>query len=119
MSTTVKFEIGMEIFTATGHSLLDPGYTNILTWQALGSSDTLPKFTPEEKVTIQEVNARSITLANARHMYRLFIFCFVAHAGEVTRVLHATAGLFDRGGIDISHGETRHRDGRLDSCAYQ
>lgn len=45
----------MEIFTATGHSLLSPGYTSLLTWQALGSSDTLPKFTPDEKVNIQEV----------------------------------------------------------------
>ncbi|XP_039304984.1 DNA topoisomerase 3-beta-1 isoform X4 [Solenopsis invicta] len=54
LSTTVKFEIGMEIFTTTGHSLLSPGYTSILTWQALGSSDTLPKFTPDEKVNIQE-----------------------------------------------------------------
>lgn len=55
LSTTVKFEIGMEIFTATGHSLLSPGYTSILTWQTLGGSDTLPKFTSDEKVNIQEV----------------------------------------------------------------
>ncbi|XP_034190961.2 DNA topoisomerase 3-beta isoform X1 [Osmia lignaria lignaria] len=54
LSTTVKFEIGMEIFTANGHSLIDPGYTSILTWQALGSNDTLPKFTVNEKVNIQE-----------------------------------------------------------------
>lgn len=45
----------MEIFTVTGHSLLNPGYTSILTWQALGSSDTLPKFISDEKVNIQEV----------------------------------------------------------------
>lgn len=45
----------MEIFTANGHSLIDPGYTSILTWQALGSNDTLPKFTVNEKVNIQEV----------------------------------------------------------------
>lgn len=59
LSTTVKFEIGMEIFTATGYSLLDPGYTNILTWQALGNNDTLPKFTPGESVNIQEVIIQS------------------------------------------------------------
>jgi len=45
----------METFTATGHSLLDPGYTSVLTWQALGNNDTLPKFTPDERVQIQEV----------------------------------------------------------------
>jgi len=55
LSTTVKLEIGTEIFTTTGHSLLDPGYTSILIWQALGNNDTLPKFTPDERVHIQEV----------------------------------------------------------------
>ncbi|XP_043249264.1 DNA topoisomerase 3-beta-1 isoform X2 [Colletes gigas] len=54
LSTTVKFEIGMETFTANGHSLVDPGYTSILTWQALGSNDILPRFTPGERVNIQE-----------------------------------------------------------------
>ncbi|KAL6259332.1 hypothetical protein P5V15_009247 [Pogonomyrmex californicus] len=54
LSTTVKFEIGTEVFTTTGHSLLSPGYTSILTWQALGSNDTLPKFMSDEKVNIQE-----------------------------------------------------------------
>lgn len=49
----------MEIFTANGHSLLDPGYTSILTWQTLGSNDTLPKFTPGERVNIQEVIIQS------------------------------------------------------------
>lgn len=56
LSTTAKFEIGMEIFTANGHTLLDPGYINILTWQAFGSNDTLPRFTPGERVNIQEVH---------------------------------------------------------------
>lgn len=45
----------METFTTNGHSLLEPGYTSILTWQALGNNDTLPKFIPGEKVIIQEV----------------------------------------------------------------
>lgn len=52
----------MEIFTTTGHSLLSPGYTSILTWQALGSSDTLPRFISDEKVNIQEVKDIFITL---------------------------------------------------------
>ncbi|XP_066597941.1 DNA topoisomerase 3-beta-1 [Prorops nasuta] len=54
LSTTIKFEVGMETFTTVGHSLLDPGYTSILTWQALGANDNLPKFTIGEKVNIQE-----------------------------------------------------------------
>lgn len=69
----------MEIFTVTGHSLLSPGYTNILTWQALGSSDTLPKFTSDEKVNIQEVkDLRMISLAMSLtreyiRMYRIYL----------------------------------------------
>lgn len=59
----MKFEIGMEIFTTTGHSLLDPGYTSILTWQALGNNDTLPKFTSDEKVNMQEVKKENIFIA--------------------------------------------------------
>lgn len=56
LSTVIKFEIGMEIFTATGRTLLDPGYTSILTWQSLGTNDTLPKISIGEKVDIQEVD---------------------------------------------------------------
>jgi len=52
----------MEIFTATGHSLLSPGYTSILTWQALGNNDTLPKFISDENVNIQEVKIIFVTL---------------------------------------------------------
>lgn len=56
LSTVIKFEIGMELFTATGRTLLDPGYTSILTWQSLGTNDTLPKISFGDKVDIQEVN---------------------------------------------------------------
>lgn len=63
----------MEIFTTTGHSLLDPGYTTILTWQALGSNDTLPKFTSEEKANIQEV--KNNTFVHIKHLPINFSFC--------------------------------------------
>lgn len=58
----------MEIFTTTGHSLLDSGYTSILTWQALGNNDTLPKFTPDEKVNIQEVKKYYLSLKICIHL---------------------------------------------------
>ncbi|XP_015173858.1 PREDICTED: DNA topoisomerase 3-beta-1 [Polistes dominula] len=54
LSTVIKFKVGMEIFTATGRTLLDPGYTSILTWQSFGTNDTLPKISFGEKVDIQE-----------------------------------------------------------------
>lgn len=55
LSTTAKFEVGTETFSATGKTLLDPGYTTVLTWQAFGANETLPKFTTGESVNIHEV----------------------------------------------------------------
>ena len=46
----------METFTATGHSLIDPGYTSLLTWQALSNSEALPKLATGDKVNIQDVS---------------------------------------------------------------
>lgn len=123
----------MEIFTVTGHSLLSPGYTSILTWQALGSSDTLPKFTPNEKVNIQEVKRYSyylfylfthvdyflaMFLKREYHAMTYRMSCFII-IGQISRMLYTTAGLFNRGRINISHGKTWHRDRRLDPCAYK
>ncbi|XP_011298257.1 DNA topoisomerase 3-beta-1 [Fopius arisanus] len=54
LSTTVKFEIGIESFSLTGTSLIDPGYTSLLTWQALGANEGLPRFTIGERVNIQD-----------------------------------------------------------------
>ncbi|KAJ8675437.1 hypothetical protein QAD02_011223 [Eretmocerus hayati] len=55
LSTTVKIEIGMETFTVTGHSLIDPGYTSLLTWQALSNNESLPKFSIGDSVKIGDV----------------------------------------------------------------
>lgn len=46
----------MEVFTVTGHSLIDPGYTSLLTWQALSSNESVPRFTVGEKVKISDVS---------------------------------------------------------------
>jgi len=123
----------MEIFTVTGHSLLSPGYTSILTWQALGNSDTLPKFTSDEKVNIQEVKDIFIILYLFTCLFiALFgcifkkkicsnssvMFCFIV-IGKINRMLYTTTRLFNRGRINISHGKTRHRNRRFDSCTYK
>lgn len=34
LSTTVTLMVNEEIFTTTGKTLLDPGFTTIMTWQA-------------------------------------------------------------------------------------
>lgn len=55
MCTTTKFEIGMETFTASGNALIDPGYTSILTWQALNANEAHPRFTIGTTVNIGDV----------------------------------------------------------------
>ncbi|XP_063979754.1 DNA topoisomerase 3-beta-1 [Diachasmimorpha longicaudata] len=54
LSTTIKFEIGIESFSLTGSTLIDPGYTSLLTWQALGANESLPRLNVGDKVSIHE-----------------------------------------------------------------
>lgn len=74
LSTTIKIIINSEVFYITGKTLIDPGYTNIMTWQvsrtviytdkyynyhtfqAFGKNEIVPKFSENELVPIQ--NAR-------------------------------------------------------------
>nr|CAD7456232.1 unnamed protein product [Timema tahoe] len=55
LSTTVTFRAGNEIFTCTGKTLLDPGYTTVMHWQAFGKNETVPTFTKDEMVNIKDV----------------------------------------------------------------
>ena len=41
LSTMVTFDINGETFTCVGKTLLDPGYTTIMTWQVLKLSFTI------------------------------------------------------------------------------
>lgn len=56
LQTTVTMEIGAEIFTCTGKVLLDPGYTTMMTWQALTSDEDLPPFERGQICQISEVS---------------------------------------------------------------
>lgn len=55
LSTTVTFNIGSESFTCTGKTLLDPGYTTVMHWQAFAKNETVPTFTQGEEANIQDV----------------------------------------------------------------
>ncbi|XP_046394750.1 DNA topoisomerase 3-beta-1 [Ischnura elegans] len=55
LSTTATFFIGDEKFSCNGHTLLDPGYTGVMHWQALSKNESLPPFEDGEQVTVQEV----------------------------------------------------------------
>ncbi|KAK5643331.1 hypothetical protein RI129_007176 [Pyrocoelia pectoralis] len=55
LTTTVTFSVGEEVFSATGKSLIEPGYTTVMTWQAFGRNEILPTFTAQEMVPISDV----------------------------------------------------------------
>lgn len=53
--TTVFFEIGAERFSCTGSILLSPGFTEIMTWKALASDESLPEFKKEQTCSVNDV----------------------------------------------------------------
>ncbi|XP_041366537.1 DNA topoisomerase 3-beta-1-like [Gigantopelta aegis] len=55
LQTTVSFEIGAEKFSCTGKTLLDPGYTSVMEWQAITSDEVMPIFNKEQIVPVDSV----------------------------------------------------------------
>ena len=60
-ATTMHLLIGQENFTLTGKKLVDPGFTAVMTWQALGDDDeggatgSVPKANKGDQLPIKEV----------------------------------------------------------------
>lgn len=55
LSTTATLELASETFTSTGKTLIDPGYTSIMHWQAFGKNEIVPTFTEGEMVSVHDV----------------------------------------------------------------
>ncbi|XP_054712265.1 DNA topoisomerase 3-beta-1-like isoform X2 [Uloborus diversus] len=55
LHTVISFQIGEETFTCSGKALLDPGYTKVMTWQALGAEETLPDLKRGDVCKVSEV----------------------------------------------------------------
>lgn len=55
LHTVISFQIGEETFTCSGKALLDPGFTKLMTWQALGAEETLPDLKRGDILKIAEV----------------------------------------------------------------
>lgn len=55
LSTTATILINEEVFTVTGKSLLDPGYTTVMTWQAFDKNEIVPNLKENEVVPIKEM----------------------------------------------------------------
>ncbi|XP_066150549.1 DNA topoisomerase 3-beta-1 isoform X1 [Euwallacea fornicatus] len=53
LSTVIKIIINREVFYITGKTLIDPGYTDIMTWQAFGKNEIVPNFSENELIPIQ------------------------------------------------------------------
>ena len=58
----MTFQVGTETFTCTGKTLLDPGYTTVMHWQAFGKNETVPTFTEGEMANIQDVSCTHLVL---------------------------------------------------------
>lgn len=55
LSTTIKIVINGEVFYITGKSLIDPGYTSVMTWHAFGRNETVPELSENDLLPIQGV----------------------------------------------------------------
>uniref|UniRef100_A0A023F3Y2 DNA topoisomerase n=1 Tax=Triatoma infestans TaxID=30076 RepID=A0A023F3Y2_TRIIF len=53
--TTAKFEVGSEVFSISGKSLVSPGYTTVMHWQAMHKSDATPTFQVGEELPVTDV----------------------------------------------------------------
>jgi DNA topoisomerase-3 len=52
----VYFDVGPEHFSFTGKQLLDPGYTGVMTWQALTSDEKVPDFKKDDLCPVNDVS---------------------------------------------------------------
>ncbi|XP_076113744.1 DNA topoisomerase 3-beta-1-like [Mytilus galloprovincialis] len=53
LQTKVYFEIGPEKFSCTGHVIVDPGFTSVMTWKAM-DDETLPEFKKDQTFSLEE-----------------------------------------------------------------
>lgn len=53
-TTTTRFRIEDEIFTASSNVLIDPGFTKVMTWQAFGKNELARPFAVGDKVKIKD-----------------------------------------------------------------
>ncbi|EDO44262.1 predicted protein [Nematostella vectensis] len=55
LQTTVKFKIGKEAFSFTGKAVTDPGFTSVMTWQAISDDERMPPFNKGDICQVAEV----------------------------------------------------------------
>lgn len=106
--------MGKETFTCSGKTLISPGYTNVMTWQAISQDENLPQCSIGEECEITEVGAPSWIIHHHVINHEL---CFIS--GEALWPADISTGLLDRGRTHLSNGEAWHWDRCQHSCPYQ
>ena len=61
-STTVNLSIGDEKFSFSGKKLIEPGFTSVMTWQALTSEESMPNLQKGDTLPIKEVECSQTRL---------------------------------------------------------
>lgn len=54
--TTLTFTIGDEVFSCSGKTVIDPGFTAIMPWQAIPPEEVMPTCTIGETWAVNEVH---------------------------------------------------------------
>ena len=61
LNTIMRFDINGEKFSFTGKKLLEPGFTSVMTWQAVTDEESVPNFGKNDLIDIsdEQVNAQN------------------------------------------------------------
>ena len=55
LNTIMRFDINGEKFSFTGKKLLEPGFTSVMTWQAVTDEESVPNFGKNDLIDISDV----------------------------------------------------------------
>lgn len=69
--TRIDFDIGQELFSSSGKTLLDPGFTRAMHWQEMDADEHMPDLKTNDLIPILEVYKR---LNNVHHIFQVW-FC--------------------------------------------
>ncbi|KAK0395748.1 hypothetical protein QR680_001411 [Steinernema hermaphroditum] len=59
ITKTIKFVIGGEEFTVSGKTVTDPGFTQVMTWQAIDDNEIVPNVTTGTQFIVKDVSMSS------------------------------------------------------------
>ena len=62
--------MGEERFSLTGKKVTEPGFTAVISWQAVPAEESLPQLNQGDRLTVKEVRKKLKTIAirNGKHL---------------------------------------------------